>query len=298
MRKVTITIALTMLALLLLAACTAVTRTPADDGEGAVAGADAKTIAALGSLSYTGLIEATPVTLTNGIYTYTDAANGDQYPVHLLDSFAVYGDLDGDDRTDAVAMLELDPSGSGRFIYLAPVLDVWNTPASGPAVELGGNVQANSITLADGQVVVDYIGHGPGDGDCCPSYNRRNTYAWQEGSMVEISNEELGKAGLPAAEQGSAAPVPDELAAIPDEDFALFQANGAAAAKTFGNGWRSAPRWQCPACASSRWPNPTTTPSAHSISPPSPLRSTAGPPIRPRRWTNSWPGRVFPPSNN
>ena len=233
MRKVTITIALTMLALLLLAACTAVTRTPADDGEGAVAGADAKTIAVLGSLSYTGLFDATPITLTNGIYTYTDAANGDQYPVHLLDGFAVYGDLDGDDRTDAVAVLELDPPGSGRFTYLAPVLDVWNNPASGPAVELGGNVQVNSITLADGQVVVDYIGHGAGDGDCCPSYNRRNTYARQDGSLVEQSNEELGKADMSTNDQGSAAPVPDELSALPDEDFALFMAATQASGKTF-----------------------------------------------------------------
>ena len=64
--------------------------------------------------------------------------------------------------------------------------------------------------------------------------------------MVEISNEELGKAGLPAAEQGSAAPVPDELAAIPDEDFALFQATAQPPRKTFGQPAGGLPRGGMP----------------------------------------------------
>ena len=71
--------------------------------------------------------------------------------------------------------------------------DVWNTPSAGPAVEVADRIQVKSVTLADGQLVIDYIGHGPGDGDCCPSYNRRNTYAWQDGGLVERSNEEVGK---------------------------------------------------------------------------------------------------------
>ena len=233
MRKYTILLPILVFAVLFLAACTAVTRTPADDGGGALAGADAKTLAVLGSLAYTGLVESAPVTLTNGVYTYTDASSGEQLHISLLAGFPVYGDLDGDDRTDAVAVLELDAPGSGRFTYLAPVLDVWNTPSTGPAVELDDRVEVKSITLADGQVVVDYIGHGSGDGDCCPSYNRRNTYAWQDGTMVEMSNEELGKADLSAGEQGSAAPVPDELSALSDEDFALFVAATQASGKTF-----------------------------------------------------------------
>jgi amidase len=234
--------------MLLLAACSAVTTPPpseveveapaprsGDDGEGAVGGADATTIAALSGLSYGGLFESAPITLTNGVYTYTDESSGDQFYVRLLPDFPVYGDLDGDDFTDAVALLELDTQGTGRFTYLAPVLDVWNTPNAQPALELGDRVQVQSVTLLDGQVVVEYIGYGPGDGDCCPSYNRRNTYAWQEGAMVEISNEELGKADAAVGEQGGAAAVADELSAIPDEDFALYMAAVGASDKTFAD---------------------------------------------------------------
>lgn len=233
MRKSTILLPIVVFAVLFLAACTAVTRTPADDGAGALAGADTKTVEVLKSLAYTGLVESTSITLTNGVYTYTDAATGEQLHISLLDTFPVYGELDGDGRTDAVAAIELDPPGSGRFTYLAPVLDVWNAPTTAPAVELGGGVQLQAITLADGKVVVDYIGYGPGDGDCCPTYNRRNTYAWQDGSLVEQGNEELGKADMSTNDQGSAAPAADELAAITDEDFALFQAASAASMQTF-----------------------------------------------------------------
>lgn len=243
MRKHPIAAALLVLAALLSAGCTAVANVPAgtpaeavatpdltaDDGEGAIAGAGATTLAALSNLSYPGVYESAPVTLTNGVYTYTDATNGDQFFVRLLDNFPVFGDLDGEDGTDAVAVLELETQGSGRFTYLAPVLDVWNTPRAGIAVELGDRVALQSVTLADGQVVVDYIGHGPGDGDCCPTYNRRNTYVWQEGGFVEMSNEELGQAGAEKLEAAAGQPAlpaaaVDELAAIPDEDLALFQA--------------------------------------------------------------------------
>ncbi len=243
-QKYAMALAITALAALLLAACTPVSRdsaggaTPApdlaaDDGEGAVADADATTLVILGALSYTGLVASDPITLTDGASTYTDAGSGEQFQVRLLEDFPVYGDLDGDEFTDAVAVLELDTPGSGRFTYLAPVLDVWNTPVTGAAAELGDRIQVQSVTLADGQVVADYIGPGPGDGDCCPSYNRRNTYAWQEGAMVEISNEELGKAAQAATGATAAAGATDELAAVSDEDFALFQAVSQASLQTF-----------------------------------------------------------------
>lgn len=248
MKKPMSILAITSLAALLLAGCTAVVTSPpgsgedatvtihmaGDDGEGAVADAPAKTIAILGGLSYSGLFESTPITLAEGAAVYTDAGSGEEFQVSLLDNFAIFGDLDGDEFTDAVALLELDSQGSGRFIYLAPVLDAWNTPRVETALELGDRVQVQSVVLANGQVVVDYIGHGPGDGDCCPTYNRRNTYAWQEGALVEISNEELGKAPQPAEEsQGTTAPAVDELAAFSDEDFALFLAATQASGDTF-----------------------------------------------------------------
>ena len=162
-----------------------------DDGAGAVAGLPATLVATLGNLSYRGLFEDREVALVDGAFTETSDA--ETITVHLLDSFITLGDLNGDGAQDAVALLELDPSGSGRFTYAAPVLDVLTTPTVGTAVEVGDRIQPKSLSIADGQVVAEYIGLGAGDGDCCPSWNIRHTFAWQDGALVEVSREEVSR---------------------------------------------------------------------------------------------------------
>lgn len=162
-----------------------------DDGEDAVGGLPATLVATLGNLSYSGLFEDQEIMLAGGVYTATSDA--ETIVVHLLDSFVALGDLNGDGSEDAVALLELDTSGSGRFTFAAPVLDVLTTPTVGTAVEVGDRIQPNALSITDGQVVAEYIGHGAGDGDCCPSWNIRHTFAWQDGALVEVSREEVSK---------------------------------------------------------------------------------------------------------
>ena len=170
-----------------------------DDGEGAVAGLPDTLVATLGNQSYSGLFDDREITLTGGVYTATSDA--ETIVVHLLDSFVALGDLNGDGSQDAVALLELDTSGSGRFTFAAPVLDVLTTPTVGTAVEVEDRIQPKTVTIADGQVVVEYIGHGEGDGDCCPSWNIRHTFAWQDGALAAVGREEVSKveAAAPAS---------------------------------------------------------------------------------------------------
>ena len=162
-----------------------------DDGEGAVAGLPEGLVATLGNLSYGGLFDDREIALIDGVYTETSDA--DTIAVRLLDPFVAAGDLNGDGSEDAVALLELDTSGSGRFTYLAPVLDILTTPAVGPAIMVEDRIQPAALSIADGQVVFEYIGHGAGDGECCPSWNIRHTFAWQDGALVEVSREEVSK---------------------------------------------------------------------------------------------------------
>ena len=136
-------------------------------------------------------VRGSQVTLAGGVFTATSDA--ETIVVHLLASYVSLGDLNGDGSEDAVALLELDTSGSGRFTYAAPVLDVLTTPTVGTAVEVEDRIQPNTLAIVDGQVVAEYIGHGAGDGDCCPSWNIRHTFAWQDGALVEVSREEVSK---------------------------------------------------------------------------------------------------------
>jgi len=162
-----------------------------DDGGGAVAGLPDTLAATLGNLSYSGLFDDRDVTLVDGALIETRDA--DTIAVHLLDHFIALGDLNGDGAEDAVALLELNTSGSGRFTYLAPVLDVLTKPAVAPAVMVEDRIQPKALTIIDRQVVMEYIGHGKGDGECCPTWNIRSTYAWQDGALVEVSRAEVSK---------------------------------------------------------------------------------------------------------
>ena len=162
-----------------------------------MAGLPARCVGDVGNLSYSGLFEDREITLAGGVYTATSDA--ETIVVHLLDSYVALGDLNGDGSQDAVALLELDTSGSGRFTFAAPVRDVLTTPTVGTAVEVGDHIQPNALSIADGQVVAEYIGLGAGDGDCCPSWNIRHTFAWQDGALVEVSREEVSKVEAAAA---------------------------------------------------------------------------------------------------
>ena len=168
----------------------------ADDGEGALAGAQAELAVTLGNLSYDGIFDDQPITLTDGVYTYTEEGSAGQPNVRLLAGTIAHGDLNGDGAEDAVALLEHNTSGTGRFIYLAPVLNVLTEPVAAPALMIEDRIQPRALAIAESQVVAEYIGHGEGDAACCPTQNIRSTYAWQDGGLVEISREELGKVAL------------------------------------------------------------------------------------------------------
>src|SRR5690606_30733434 len=127
--------------------------------------------ATLGNLSYSGLFDDREVTLVDG--AFKDDGDAGAIAIQLLDQFIALGDLNGDGAQDAVALLELDTSGSGRFTFAAPVLDVLNTPAVGSALMVEDRIQPTALTITDGQVIFEYIGHGEGDGECCPSWNIR-----------------------------------------------------------------------------------------------------------------------------
>ena len=204
-----------------------------DDGEGALAGAQAELAATLGNLSYEGIFDGEAVTLTDGLYTYTEGDSAAQPVVRLLDRLVAHGDLDGDGDEDAVALIEHDSSGTGRFTYLAPVLDVWTAPAPAPALMLGDRIQMKSLAIEDGEVVAEYIAQGPGDGQCCPTYNVRSVYNWQDGALVESDYEEVSKVALSDLDGTSwrLVDLGEGQAPLPDTEITLQFDGGRSAAR-------------------------------------------------------------------
>jgi len=151
----------------------------------------AKALAAtLGNLSYTGIFPDQAIVLKNGSGTYEGGT------VHLFDQLIVQGDLNGDGKADAVALLDDQSSGSGHFVWIAAVLDAAGQPTTVEAVMLGDRIGVKSVKIENGQVVADIVGQGAGDVACCGTWNIRKVFALQDGKLVEQSSKELSKVAV------------------------------------------------------------------------------------------------------
>lgn len=81
------------------------------------------------------------------------AAPADRIEVRMLEPRA-FGDIDGDGFTDAAVVLLYDGGGSGRFVYLAPVLNSPPAPRALPAILLGDRVPVKAISIDKGELQV------------------------------------------------------------------------------------------------------------------------------------------------
>ena len=149
----------------------------------------------LGNLSYTGLFPDQPITLSDGIFYYSEGGVGNPR-VRLVDRLIVLSDLNEDGVQDAVLMLEHDSDGSGRFTYLVAVLGVWAAPMPVEAIMIGDRIGVKSLAVEGSQVTADIVAQGPGDADCCASWNSRATYSLEGGKLVETNRNELNRISL------------------------------------------------------------------------------------------------------
>jgi len=149
----------------------------------------------LSNLSYNGIFPDQPITLTNG-YAYYDDGSYEKPFVRLIDHLIAKGDLNQDGAEDVVILLEHKTSGTGRFIYAVPVLDVWGNPTPTEALMIGDRIQVKSLAIYGTQVVADLVAHGPDDAACCASWNVRKLFSLENDRLTERSSEELSRISL------------------------------------------------------------------------------------------------------
>jgi heat shock protein HslJ len=113
--------------------------------------------------------------------------------VTFIDPYA-FGDLDGDGVEDAAVLLAENSGGSGTFIYLAAVLNRNGNPQNTATQLLGDRVQVNSLSIEDGEIIVDVITHGPDDPMCCPTQQVVQTYELRDNELVQTSEEVISAA--------------------------------------------------------------------------------------------------------
>ena len=125
--------------------------------------------------------------LTDG--TFFEAYDpGSASGIHLtLREHLVLGDLNGDGIDDAVVILEASGGGSGTFRYVAAVLNAQGQPQHVGSALLGDRVGIESLAIEDGRIVVQMIGHGPGDAACCPTHEQTRAFHLVGGALEPVS---------------------------------------------------------------------------------------------------------------
>ena len=97
-----------------------------------------------------------------------------------------FGDLNGDGVADGAVILHVNRGGSGVFHDLAVVINEGGRPRHVASGGLGDRVRVDRVTIEDGRVVVEMLGHGPGDGLCCPSQQQTRTFRLAGDVLVPV----------------------------------------------------------------------------------------------------------------
>lgn len=106
------------------------------------------------------------VKFQNGIFS-EQMTDGNWFSIVFKDG--AYGDLNGDGRDDAAAILISHPGGSGRFIALAIVMNQDGQLKNTDCVQLGGREIVKSIMIKPHEVTLDMLLHLSGEENCCPA---------------------------------------------------------------------------------------------------------------------------------
>ena len=151
------------------------------------------TLDRLRNATYRGIYDRA-VSLTDGKYEGTPFQPGGAARPRLVlaGNLVARGDLDHDGADEAVVLLAESSGASGTFNYLAVVAIQDGKPLNVATEPLGDRVQLRSMTIVDGQLIVDLVAHGPGEAMCCPTLKVRRTLTLSGDRLIEVRREEMG----------------------------------------------------------------------------------------------------------
>jgi heat shock protein HslJ len=150
----------------------------------------APTIDQLKGATYKG-INDTPVTLKDGAWEGPPVGKTKPRVVLQLASLEV-GAITADGAPEAVVLLRKSSGGTGVFTFIAIVADRGGTIENVATTPLGDREQVRSVSIVNRRIVVDVIGHGPGEPMCCPTQKQRRTWYWTSTGLKELPREVRG----------------------------------------------------------------------------------------------------------
>ncbi len=109
------------------------------------------------------------VQLTGGKYQQgTDTTTADYVSVVMTD-FVAFGDLTGDGKNEAAAIVFENYGGTGNFAILAIYSNTNGSPVFLTSILIDDRPMINSISIENGEVVLNATTHAFDDPFCCPT---------------------------------------------------------------------------------------------------------------------------------
>jgi heat shock protein HslJ/predicted small lipoprotein YifL len=139
-----------------------------------------------------------PVTLAGGRYEGPPfEAGGASRPALMLWEPGVhFGNVDGAEGSEAVALLSATTGGSGEMVYLAAFGVRDGALANLGTVLVGDRTRVQSVWLEQGKVIMDAVEIGSNDAACCPTQVARKTFGLEGGALKQLSSEIRGVLAL------------------------------------------------------------------------------------------------------
>lgn len=188
----------------------------------------APSLTELGAATYRGIYKD-PVTLTDGLWEGKPfVAGGASRPsVQLLTDLHPVGDLNGDGRPEAVALLAESSGGSGTRLYVAAVSRQGRKVVNLATARVGDRVQVRAARVVDRRIELDVVQVGPEDPACCPGQKATRRWSLKKRVLTELPATITGRLSL--ADISGAEWVLTKLAwkePAPAEPHVTFQLDG------------------------------------------------------------------------
>jgi heat shock protein HslJ len=142
----------------------------------------------LANATYRGLnLEEEAITLEAGSWEGVPFAEGGatRPTVSLLDAPPLTGDLNGDGRAEAIALLTAWPGGTGKFLHLAVMTRGRRGLEQLAVTRLGDRVQVRDAKIQGERILLDLVVGGPRDAACCPGDLVRREWVLSDRGVLE-----------------------------------------------------------------------------------------------------------------
>lgn len=132
-------------------------------------------------------IDHRSVTLSNELYEEPAAPGSAAKATTRLLNARAFGDLNGDDRQDAVVILTHSPGGSGTFYYVAGVLGSSKGGTATPAVLLGDRISIEAVGIASARITVRLLERNQGEPfAAAPTVRVTRIFEVKAGALSEV----------------------------------------------------------------------------------------------------------------